>query len=980
MRRSCHTSLPRRCICWSLTLSVLVVLRLAAADGSTPAHFRVTTNVVQAAVAPFSATVGGMGNSLWNCSFEPAEFRTRFFAGGDAPDRVLVSTADLTGYDTLREGFYDGASVRVYRVVSGRITLVRRDTVPPGGSLMSGWQPVTPAGSLIAPGAGRGVYRFEDWNRPAAYWFTLTSVDRAGRESAVAPAVEIVRSATGRVTGQDDFVTAGFTPPATPPPAGAPPPPPHGFAARLDPATGTVVLEWQPAPTGSVAGYRLYLSDYPPAAQKGYALRLSGCPADSNAWVHAGDWVVLAKSFDTFSRKTMLANRVWGASQNNRLCMPQGAPFYPDENPDQTWTLERYPAGQSAAVTNGGLAAIKFMLRDGAPVRFAQYNHAGTDQSWYPVLEPGKPYAVEVWLKQEGLADPTFTFELSGFYRDKIKPITFTADGQWRLYRATFTPPVLWERGGGVGQMTFSFKGPGTVWMDNLRVYAAETPFLELQPYEYASLAESGMAALRTHAFIKTGSGTYNLELFTNPGGAANGLAKDNTLPQTLAIMRQAKVTPWLQVEMHFSPEEWLGLVEYLAAPYDPAIDTPQRKPWAYKRFCQGQVRPWTDEFSAFYFEISNETWNWLFSPWVFEGMTDAVTGVKYDRGDVYGLFQEAVHDAMAQSPYWQPAGLERKLRFVVGGWAINNYGTHAAARSPHSRFLTIAAYNGGWDEGEGPTAGDDASLARVLLNPPQSAAPRALQLRADRDRLRAAGHPDLELGTYEAGPGYALSGLNNQARMSAAEVLAQERTMKSLAGGTATLDTFMTYARQGFALQNFFTFCHGRTHWVSHTAWFNGNRAHPCWMTLALFNREATGDMLDVATAAAPTTDVPAFKRRKALKDMPLVAAYATRRNDRYNLLLLSRKLDHHPAAADDGFTPVTVDLPFASAARVTCHRMTGDPRATNLDAEHVRIETVTVPTAAVSATFTLSAKTAADDRGLAPGATFLYVFEGVK
>jgi hypothetical protein len=150
--------------------------------------------------------------------------------------------------------------------------------------------------------------------------------------------------------------------------------------------------------------------------------------------------------------------------------------------------------------------------------------------------------------------------------------------------------------------------------------------------------------------------------------------------------------------------------------------------------------------------------------------------------------------------------------------------------------------------------------------------------------------------------------------------------------------------------------------------------------MALALFNREATGDMLDVATETVPTTDLPAFKRRKALRDVPLVAAYATRHGDRLNLLLLSRKLDHYPEAADDGFTPVTVALPFARASRVTCHRMTGNPRATNLDAEDVRIEKVALPAQAAAPLFTLSAQTGADDRGLPPGATFLYVFEGVK
>ena len=82
---------------------------------------------------------------------------------------------------------------------------------------------------------------------------------------------------------------------------------------------------------------------------------------------------------------------------------------------------------------------------------------------------------------------------------------------------------------------------------------------------------------------------------------------------------------PWLQVEPHFSPAEWQGLVEYLAAPYVPGVDTPVKKPWAYKRHQQGQTAPWTDRFQQIDFEIGNETWNSLFRPWVFDDMTDAV-------------------------------------------------------------------------------------------------------------------------------------------------------------------------------------------------------------------------------------------------------------------------------------------------------------------------------------------------------------------
>ena len=956
-------------------------LDASGADARLPARFKVTTTVVNAQLQPFSATIGGVGNSLLNASFEPTEYRTRFFAGGDSPDQVLLGVNALTQYNSFREGFYDGATVRVYRVVNGAIQLVRTDSVPVGGSCMSGWQSLATEGQLLAPSSTQCKYRFDDWMRPGVpYWFELRAVDAAGNEWPATTPVRVDRPAQVTKAPAAEFAVVPFKvkPPSADAPRPAPPAAPAAWRASLDVSGGLVEFSWTAVP--GVAGYRLYGSDYDPAHHKGFALKLAGHPTDTNQFVHTGDWVVLARTFETFSRRTMLANRVWDATQVNRVAMPQGVPFYPDENPNQTWELEHYPRGQPGPVTDGGQTALKMTLRNSEPVRFAQYNHAGTTQTWYPVLEPGKPYTVEVWLKQEGMTDPAFTFALTGNYRDKVKPVVFTADGQWRQYKATFTVPDLWVRDSGVGQMVFSFKGPGTVWMDNFRVYAAETAFLDYMPYEYANLAASGMGILRTHGFIKTGTSTYGLEQLTNPGGASSGIYKENSLPQILAIMRKGKVTPWLQIEMHFSPEEWLGLVEYLAAPFDPAVDTPQSKPWAWKRFSQGQARPWTDEFGTLLFEISNETWNWLFTPWVFEGMPDAVTGAMFNRGEVYGMFQEYIRSCMARSPYWKPANLDQKLQWVVGGWAINDYGTQALSRSPHSRYLTIAAYNGGWDEGEGPTAGDDASLARVLVNAPQSGAPRAAKLHEDRDRLRKTVNPQVELGTYEAGPGYALSGLNKQAHMSPAEVLAQEHTMKSLAGGTATLDTFLTYAREGFTLQNFFTFFHGRTHWVSHTAWFNGARPHPCWLALSLFNREGRGEMLEVQTLGAPTVDLPAFKRRKALNDVPLTACYVTRQGTRYNLFLLSRRLDQPGQGGDDGFTPVTVELPFSKAGKVTCYRMTGNPRLTNIESEQVKIETVPLAAGFAGPHFTLNAATGADDRGLPPGTTYLYVFEGTR
>ena len=226
------------------------------------------------------------------------------------------------------------------------------------------------------------------------------------------------------------------------------------------------------------------------------------------------------------------------------------------------------------------------------------------------------------------------------------------------------------------------------------------------------------MTALRSHQFIKTFRSSYNMDQLTNPAGVINSTG-GNTLPQFFTILERLNLRPWLQIEFFMTPEEWLGFVEYLAAPFDPDVDSAENKPWAAKRVAQGRQAPWVDSFERIFFEISNETWNGLFSPWTFQAMRDAKTQKTLDRGTVYGLFQEWVIDQLRASPYWSTE-LAQKFEFVIGGWAIqageSGYGARAVAASPRSRHMTIAAYNGGWDEGEGPRQQAMAVVAKFAV------------------------------------------------------------------------------------------------------------------------------------------------------------------------------------------------------------------------------------------------------------------------
>jgi len=77
-----------------------------------PAVFEVTDKVVNGNVGPFTATIASYGNAITSESFEPANYRTRFFAEADSPDSIILPPQVITAYDMLQEGFYDGAQVR----------------------------------------------------------------------------------------------------------------------------------------------------------------------------------------------------------------------------------------------------------------------------------------------------------------------------------------------------------------------------------------------------------------------------------------------------------------------------------------------------------------------------------------------------------------------------------------------------------------------------------------------------------------------------------------------------------------------------------------------------------------------------------------------------------------------------------------------------------------------------------------------------
>lgn len=889
---------------------LLTTAQIAAADEV--ARFAVTDQVVAPAGDGVSATIGinGAGARLMTGGgFEPVAYRTRMTAAADAPldapDRIAIAPHEISAWDTLRDGALDGAEVSVYRITDGLMEEVRRSVVAPGGFHVSGW--MLQDGPNVDIGRGRAQVRIDDWERPGVpRWYALRHVDEQGRLSgwSAPQRIDLPQVLARHPDPSSGTRPAPFKGDPLAEPDGTGPDRPTDVVAELT-ATGEVVLTW--ADTPDAAATLVYASHVAPEEMVGFQIDLA---PDGGVPVRAGDMLILRKTFTAPRRAEVLANRIWNAGAA-RWISP-GFELDPDRS-DVDWRLDPHPA--DPARDWGGQTYLTVDLPARSRLRLGTHNHAGTAQDWYDVLDPDVTYLVQARLRGERRGRATF--RLRGHYEDSVPPVTLDYGTDWTLVTGRFRVPDLQTERDPIGRMELTLQGPGRVDLDDLRVWPEGSVWLEPSPPELAILRDAGVAALRTHDLIKTSSRTYDLAALTGSGGLMLDDRQARGLSETLRMMDKVGTAPWLQLEPHLSGDEWLGLVEYLAAPFDPARDDPAALPHAARRVAQGRTAPWTDAFDRIWLEIGNETWNGMFAPWTFPGMTDAATGEALEAATVYGLYQAMVVRTLRASPWWASAGLNDKVRFVIGGWAINDYGGKAArAAGPDAAHLvTIAAYNGGWDEGEGPARDTPEGFRRLMAQSQQVTVPRTNTL---AERTTAAG-PHLSFGSYEAGPGFALNGLNGE-RVTPEQVAAQERVMRSRAAGVATLDTFLTQRLLGMTMQNYFMFQPG-SYWASHAPWHRGGAPYASWRLTMLLNGAASGEMLQVTDrGGVPVADFPASDSREAVEGAPQVAVFASRRAERLTVTALSRRV---PDGPDVACTPVEIalpdDLPPVTALRLT-------------------------------------------------------------
>ena len=625
---------------------------------------------------------------------------------------------------------------------------------------------------------------------------------------------------------------------------------------------------------------------------------------------------------------------------------------------------------------------------------------------WYGQLHPGADYRVDVWLRQEGLGNggkARFRFRGHPGYEAASQPGSdlWRVTDRWQKFSYEFKGPEYPTGDYAHISHGLEFTGPGKVWIDNFVLYRNDEKheYRPFTPHEVsfdefmASVpAEGKKPAMRFYGPIYHATtvealmGDYGNSKWEVAWNMRFGNAPIATLAQSMywayktGDSPETRVVPHLTFNEEYVESDWKAIVEYLGVPYDPATDSPESKPYAYRRYrYRGENgRPWTDEFREIVVEYGNETWHNGAGGYGWDGW--GRPGYVHFGGTEYGLFARYMFDDhVMKMPAWQRYRLGDKIKFALGGNynadldAPTAYAERAVIQKPSVSYVGHANYVGPkWETGDKAASSvfNEYGIQETLVGRVTGMGKTIEEAANTRDALKKQGIV-YEIIAYEGGPsGY----WQNKEKPEIDELYG-----KSVAMGLAALDAWLYSSYHGYKHQCYLGFSSGKW-WSSHTLpEAGGFRPHVGWLALQLRNRYARGDnMVEVAFDSMPT-----YQRND--QEIPLLVAYALTSDRVCSLFLLNRKMPGKHSGTDfgTGTTPVTVRLPFSAVKKLTLHKIArpdgtpADPRDNNLESQKVTILSRELPTNAFHSHFVVNEKTGTLPQGLPPGAIYLYVFE---
>ena len=236
---------------------------------------------------------------------------------------------------------------------------------------------------------------------------------------------------------------------------------------KLEPGDGCVTLSWKPSTSSELMGYHVKRSTVPASKEQQRVYLSPGAPV-LKPW----DYVVLEKKYDNFDMK-FVNPRVRGIGN------PMNSPdwyWYAGQS-QVSFSLVPHPQPVPGAMFEPGETCLKIDAKPGKQeikqIVFIGTKHGG-ESNFYGQFEPGKHYRLEVWLRQEGLGNGgEVNFSYGTGYPDIKK--TFQVSSKWEKYVHEWTGPERPTAPMHFGH-TFSFQGPGSLWMDSAWIGRIDRP------------------------------------------------------------------------------------------------------------------------------------------------------------------------------------------------------------------------------------------------------------------------------------------------------------------------------------------------------------------------------------------------------------------------------------------------------------------------------------------------------------------------
>lgn len=802
-----------------------------------------------------------------NRGFSPIFLANSAIVESVSGNNVFLPVSKLASIYT--PAMYDRGAIQFRRIINGVMSVVAESTITaaafPNSNQISGENRIVTGTTFTIK---HNTYNLQN----STYWAVVKAVDNAGR---LGPGTTVSYTLPTFTTESNPTNTTSALTIVS---GSASLLAPTGVTATPTAGSNLVPISWN-AVSGAVGYVVIFAVTDPatwPAGEAGYLTVASA------SGVQAGDlaiWRVPGMKAEV----AKFSKRVYAASEATEKFRPgfiENANLLNDPAGTNFWEIKEFDGGFPAP-TGVGKYYLERIYNAGYSINEGRQMFGGLDQTARYVKKPGDVlrWRCQIW------ASRAFTLTFSSDQPGEPTQNVVLSSG-WNTVDMSSSFAVAPNGPSGSGVYYLRVRGTVTGSPLTLR-YAKMECWLENKgnigefTTDIAATIPDGIY-LRDHNLIKSQLEHYDGDIaLASPVEGYNGWS----LQSHLATCNQVGGLPWLQLE------------------------------WALFRSDYDKIGAWIvanmASFSGIRVEFGNENWNGLASFWPIPSMTDSATGTVYTAGEVYGIMSKMLKGWLEAVSGW--SGIASKVKYPLGGWNNQSFGTQAFRYFPEASSVTIANYVEGWEK------------SNKKVDETGDSFQRGLQFYGGRDAIVdqrsrlasaiAAYHPgkaidvDVRMDYYEAGAGYQIDGINGS--LTLAEQIVQEVQRKSRAMITAQLDAFCVAADLGCEY-NFFTIQPGGIY-ASHR---NDGVEYGIWAVLrCMFESIGIARSHSVARLKGGLTS--------GIEDTGVFAFQSKNTPSKWLLSVLNRTLNRavlDPAdplysAGDTGTKAITICTPWASA-----------------------------------------------------------------